>query len=76
MIVSGLFVEQSQPWEALVRSHIEEVARAVKTFLRHIISYIADASTCGVIFQKLVEPTFEDIVKDLKRKTADLLSAH
>jgi len=76
MIISDLFVEQSQPWEALVQSHIEKVARAVKIFLKHLISHIADASTRGELFRTLVEPVFEQIVKDLKGKTAEFLAPH
>jgi GTPase SAR1 family protein len=76
MIISDLFLEQSQPWEALAEAHISQVARAVRTFLKHLISHIADSTTCGALFQTLVEPELEKIVKDVKRKTADLLAPH
>ncbi|KAF2259691.1 hypothetical protein CC78DRAFT_524429 [Lojkania enalia] len=76
MIISDLFFEQSQPWEALAQSHIEKVARAVRIFLKRLISHAADASTCGALFQTLIEPALEQIVKDLKGKTADLLAPH
>ncbi|KAF1939031.1 hypothetical protein EJ02DRAFT_409403 [Clathrospora elynae] len=76
MVISDLFLEQSQPWEALARSHIEEVARAVKIFFKHLISHIADTSTCGALFHRLVEPALQQIVKDLRGKTADLLAPH
>jgi hypothetical protein len=76
MIISDLFLEQSRPWQALATSHIEQVAQAVMKFLQHLISHIAVASTSGVLFQILVEPALESIVKDAKRKTADLLRPH
>ena len=76
MIVSDLFFEQSQPWERLTKSHIEKVAQAVKTFLRHLVPHIADASTCGSLLKGMIEPAFEQIVKDLEGKTADLLAPH
>ena len=76
MIISDLFFEQSRPWQVLATSHIDQVARAVTKFLQHLISHIADASTGGVLFQTLVEPALESIVKDAKRKTADLLAPH
>jgi hypothetical protein len=76
MIISDLFLEQSRPWQVLVTSHIDQVAWAVTKFLQHLISHIADASTGGVLFQTLVEPALESIVKDAKRKTADLVAPH
>ncbi|KAF1994756.1 hypothetical protein P154DRAFT_501389 [Amniculicola lignicola CBS 123094] len=76
MIITDLFLEQSQPWEALARSHIEKVADAVRNFLKHLISHIADSSTFGTIFQTLVKPAIEQIVKDLVVKTAELLAPH
>jgi hypothetical protein len=76
MIISDLFLEQSQPWEALAEAHISQVARAVRTFLKHLISHTADSTTCGALFQTLVEPELEKIVKDVKHKTADLLAPH
>ena len=76
MIISDLFLEQSLPWQVLATSHIDQVARAVTSFLQHLISHIADASIGGILFQTLVEPALESIVKDAKRKTADLLAPH
>ena len=76
MIISDLFLEQSQPWEELTQSHIQQVAHAVGIFLKHLISYIADTSTSDALFQTLVEPALEQIVKDLKGKTRDLLASH
>ncbi|KAJ4342112.1 hypothetical protein N0V95_007048 [Ascochyta clinopodiicola] len=76
MIISDLFLEQSCAWQALATSHIDQVAQAVTKFLQHLISHIADASTSGVLFQTLVEPALESVVKDAKRKTTDLLAPH
>jgi GTP-binding protein EngB required for normal cell division len=76
MIVSDLFFEQSRPWEALAKHHIEDVARAVTEFLKHLISHIADSSTDSGLFHKLVEPALEDVVKLARRKTEDLLAQH
>jgi hypothetical protein len=76
MIVSDLFLEQSRPWEALAKQHIERVARAVTEFLKHLVSHIADSSTDSGLFHKLVEPALEDVVKFARRKTEDLLAQH
>jgi hypothetical protein len=76
MIITDLFLEQSRPWEVLATHHIEQVARAATKFLEHLVSHIADSSTRSVLFQTLVEPALENIVKDAKHKTADLLAPH
>jgi hypothetical protein len=76
MIVADLFLEQSHPWEALARHHIEQVASSVIGFLKHLISHIADSSTGGALFQKLVEPALKDVVGLARNKIADLLAQH
>ncbi|KAJ8117818.1 hypothetical protein OPT61_g1076 [Boeremia exigua] len=76
MIISDLFLDQSRPWQVLATQHMEQVAQAVTQFLQHLVSHIADASTGGALFQTLVEPALENIIKDAKRKTADLLAPH
>jgi GTP-binding protein EngB required for normal cell division len=76
MIVTDLFVEQSQPWEALLQSYIKDIAHTVLVFLEHLVRYIADASTCSALFQMLIKPTFEVIVKDLETKATALLATH
>jgi hypothetical protein len=76
MIVSDLFFEQSLPWERLARSHITRVTDAVRIFLKDLTSHVADFSARGALFEKLVEPMFEKIVKDVEDKTEDLLAPH
>ncbi|CBX97991.1 hypothetical protein IAQ61_010094 [Plenodomus lingam] len=76
MIITDLFLEQSRPWDALAKSHIERIALAVTKFLTHLVAHIADSSTGGALFQTLIEPELENIVKIAKRKTADLLAQH
>ncbi|RYO45292.1 hypothetical protein AA0116_g13311 [Alternaria tenuissima] len=76
MIVSDLFFEQSSLWEDFARAHIAKVVLAARAFLGHLTSHVADASTCGVLFQTLVEPALERICKDVESKTADLLASH
>jgi hypothetical protein len=76
MIVSDLFFEQSLPWERLARSHIAQVITAVRIFLKDLTSHVADFSARDALFEKLVEPMFEKIVKDVEDKTADLLAPH
>lgn len=56
MIVSDLFLEQSAPWEAIARSHVDKVWKAAKEFLSHVAAYVADVATSKAIFQTIFEP--------------------
>lgn len=68
MIVSDLFFEQSLPWEGLARSHIAHITTAVRIFLKDLTSHVANSSACGALFEKLVGPMFDKIIKDVEDK--------
>ena len=42
MIILDLFLEQSAPWEAIARSHVDKVWKAAKEFLGHVAAYVAE----------------------------------
>lgn len=76
MIVADLFLEQSIPWEAITRSHIDRVWKAAKDFLSLAATYIADAATSKALFQKIFEPALNQLLESLNVKTTDLLTPH
>lgn len=76
MIVSDLFLEQSAPWEAIVRSHVDKVWKAAKIFLHHAVDFVADATTSKVLFQEIFEPALNQLLKTLNEKTTELLKPH
>lgn len=76
MIVADLFLEQSIPWEAIARSHIDSVWNATKGFLSHTVTYVADAATSKALFQKIFEPALTQLKKTLNEKTTELLVPH
>ena len=76
MIVGDLFLEQSSPWEAITRSHIEKVWKAAKEFLSLTTTYIADATTSKALFQKIFEPALNQLLGNLNTKTTELLTPH
>lgn len=76
MIVADLFLEQSTPWEAITRSHIEKVWKAAKEFLSFITTYVADAATSEALFQKIFEPALNQLLGILNAKTTELLTPH
>ena len=76
MIVADLFLEQSVPWEAIIRSHIDRVWKAARDFLSLAAIYIADAATSKVLFQKIFEPALNQLLGSLNVKAAELLTPH
>jgi hypothetical protein len=76
MIVADLFLEQSSPWEAITRKHIENVWRAAKEFLNLTTTYIADAATSKALFQKIFEPALDQLLRTLNEKSTELLTPH
>ncbi len=76
MIVSDLFLEQSTPWEAIARSHVDGVWKAVKEFLVHAAAYVADVTTSKALFQKIFEPALNQFLETLYEKTTELLRPH
>ena len=76
MIVSDLFLEQSAPWGAMTRSHVDKVWNAAREFLGHVATHIADATTSKALFREIFEPALSQLLKNLKEKTAELLNPH
>ncbi|RPA92075.1 dynamin family protein [Choiromyces venosus 120613-1] len=76
MVVADLFLEQSTPWEAITRSHIEKVWKAAKAFLSFTATYIADAATSKALFQKIFKPALNQLLGILNAKTTELLTPH
>ncbi|RPA92076.1 hypothetical protein L873DRAFT_1750965 [Choiromyces venosus 120613-1] len=76
MVVADLFLEQSTPWEAITRSHIEKVWKAAKAFLSFTATYIADSTTSKALFQKIFKPTLNQLLEILNAKTTELLTQH
>jgi len=71
-----LFLEQSSPWEAITRSHIEKVWKAAKEFLCLTTTYVADAATSKALFQKIFEPALSQLLETLNAKGTELLTPH
>lgn len=67
MIVADLFLDQSKAWEAMTRSHIDEVWQAAKEFLNLAATYIADAVTSRTLSKDL-RACFESAIEKFKCK--------
>jgi len=76
MIVTDLFLEQSQPWEEISRRHVERVWHAALRFLDLVTDYIADDSTSKMLQQEIFEPKMKKMLDALNRGTTKLLDPH
>ena len=76
MIVSDLFLEQSAPWDALTRSHVNKVWNAAREFLGHVAAYVADGTTSKALFREIFEPALNQLLEILNEKSAEMLKPH
>ena len=76
MVVADLFLEQSRPWEAIARGHVETMWTAAKRFLKLVISHMADDSTAQALQHHVFEPAMKQIWEQLGDKTSELLKPY
>ena len=76
MIVADLFLEQSRPWEAIARRHVEQTWLAASRFLDLVLAHIADETTAKALQHEVFEPAMRDIRKNMGDKTSELLNPH
>jgi hypothetical protein len=76
MIVADLFLEQSTPWEAITRNHIERVWKAAKELLSFTTHHVADTATSKALLQKIFEPALKQLLETLNDKATELLTPH
>ncbi|KAI1764092.1 P-loop containing nucleoside triphosphate hydrolase protein [Hypoxylon sp. FL1150] len=70
-----LFQDQSRPWEAIARRHIELVSHYAKVFVEQLLDYIInpDKDTYVTILSDIVDPFFEKVSSLLESKLQELL---
>ncbi|OAA72311.1 Dynamin, GTPase domain protein [Cordyceps fumosorosea ARSEF 2679] len=76
MIVTELFKELSSPWSKIAESHIQEVWRAVRLSLSHLVAHIAESTTAEAILNRVLEPKLESFRKLLYEKLSGILEPH
>ncbi|KAI1776537.1 hypothetical protein F4818DRAFT_457363 [Hypoxylon cercidicola] len=74
-LIVKLFREQSQPWEAIARRHLQLTLSVTEEFVKKLVHHITspDLSTCSRIISKVVEPFFELKSTVLESKLQELL---
>ncbi|KAI1426479.1 hypothetical protein F5Y12DRAFT_282554 [Xylaria sp. FL1777] len=75
LLAVKLFQDQSSPWEAIARFHIDFLLRIVKSFTEKLVTYITgpDQKTCSAILLNIVDPFFEKRTSKLESKLQELL---
>jgi len=76
LLVSSLFHEQSEPWEAIATAHLDTVWEAVKDFLECLLGYLSDERTCNQLLRHVIDPAMEKRRQVLKAKLQELLDPH
>ncbi|KAL2173766.1 P-loop containing nucleoside triphosphate hydrolase protein [Thermothelomyces heterothallicus CBS 202.75] len=76
MIVVDLFREQSRPWEAIVRHHVEKVWEAASRFVGLVAAHTADPSTTKALRRFVIDPAMGKIMDEMRAKTTELLNQH
>lgn len=70
-----LFQDQSRPWEAIARRHVELISHYAKLFVEKLMGYIIhpDKDTYAAILSDIVDPFFEEKSALLESKLQELL---
>lgn len=76
MIVAELFKEQSSPWTNIAEEHVQKVWKAVRLSLKHLLTYVADATAVNAISEVIFEPGLNSLLKILREKLSVLLRPH
>ncbi|KAJ3568840.1 hypothetical protein NPX13_g6281 [Xylaria arbuscula] len=75
LLAVKLFRDQSHPWEAIARCHIELLLRIVKAFTERLMAFITgpDEKTYSAILLNIVDPFLEKCTSKLEGKLLELL---
>jgi GTPase SAR1 family protein len=75
LLAVKLFQDQSRPWEAIARFHMDFLLRIAKSFIEKLVTYITgpDQKTCSAILSNMVDPFFEQRTSILEVKLQELL---
>ncbi|KAK6814819.1 hypothetical protein RU639_009660 [Aspergillus parasiticus] len=76
LIIGELFREQSSQWETIARGHVTTAWNIAKDFVRAVVLHIGDITTTKGLLREVVDPRFDQLLKELQRRTSDLLQPH
>ncbi|KAL1836356.1 hypothetical protein VTJ49DRAFT_5248 [Mycothermus thermophilus] len=73
LFVRELFREQSQPWESIVRQHVEKVWNAARNFIEIVVKFAADDTTAKSLKLEVIDPAMKRIWESMGNKVLELL---
>ncbi|KAB8214697.1 P-loop containing nucleoside triphosphate hydrolase protein [Aspergillus novoparasiticus] len=76
LIIGELFREQSSQWETIARGHVTTAWNNAKDFVRAVVLHIGDITTAKGLLREVVDPRFDQLLKDLQQRTSELLQPH
>ena len=76
LIVTDLFIEQSNPWERIARQHLREVWEAVRSFLDCLVAHLADEHTSNILLKEVIDPLMDTRLNRLNKKLDEILEPH
>jgi hypothetical protein len=71
-IIDRLFIEQSEPWEKLARSHSKSVWEATQEFMDSVITHLTDEYTADALILDIIGPKMDDRSVALEVKLQEL----
>lgn len=76
LIVGDLFCEQSRPWEALARQHLQDTWDVARVSLELIASHLADDTIVEALLREIIEPLMDEKLGRLNQKLDELLEPY
>ncbi|KAK3935517.1 hypothetical protein QBC46DRAFT_346536 [Diplogelasinospora grovesii] len=76
MIVAELFSKQCKPWQRMVRRLLERVFDSASMTIEAVLRHVADGETAEALLRVVIDPTMENIKKELTSKADEILEPH
>ncbi|KAL8752767.1 MAG: hypothetical protein Q9184_005634 [Pyrenodesmia sp. 2 TL-2023] len=72
--VCDVFFEQAVPWGAMALEFVERCKHTVRDFLASVLAHLTPTDVATALVQTVLEPLLSEILPEVQRKLADLLS--
>lgn len=75
-VVGEIFRQQSKPWEAVARKHLDAIYKAVHAYVEESLSSDMSTETFSALMQELIQPELERRQKRVDEKLKELLVSY
>lgn len=76
ILLGYLFRDQSKPWEDIARFHLLNSWETTRSFVRHLLNYLAGDGVSAAIMHEIVGPRLDDMKCNLLAKVEELTTYH